>query len=118
MKSVSRKRAVPAGLESAVRLESLAIASIALLVFLFTFSSAAFANCTCQCVNGELAAICTGNVNAQPTCAPRGCPPAPASVSMAQSQPVSSQGAGGSTCAPVQVLHPVSGQYEWKVLCR
>ena len=117
MKSVSRRRAVPVGLESARRLESLAFTSIALLVFLITFSSSAFANCSCQCVNGELAAICTGNVNVQPTCAPRACPPAPASVSMAI-QPVSSQGAGGSTCAPVQVLNPVSRQYELKVLCR
>jgi hypothetical protein len=118
MKSVSRKRAVPAGFESALRLESLATASIVLLVFLFAFSGAAFANCTCQCVNGELAAICAGNVSVQPTCPPRSCPAPSPNLSMARNQQVSAQGGNGSDCAPRQVLDPISGKYQWQLLCR
>jgi hypothetical protein len=91
---------------------------LAAVLFSFAFTGTAVADCVCQCVNGELAAICTGNVSVQPTCAPRLCPAVGGSVSMAQNRQASAQGASGSGCAPRQVLDPVSGKYEWQVLCR
>jgi hypothetical protein len=90
----------------------------ALMIISTTFAGAAAANCVCQCVNGELAAICVGNVAVQPACAPRSCPAPTANLSMARNLQASTQGGGGSDCAPRQVLNPISGQYEWKVLCR
>ena len=82
-----------------------------------SFAATAAADCVCQCVNGELAAICTGKVNAQPSCAPRSCPATTADPSKG-SQAVSLGGGSGSGCVPRQVLDTVSGKYEWQVLCR
>jgi hypothetical protein len=85
---------------------------------LMTFAGVAAADYVCQCVNGELAAIYSGNVSVEPVCAPRSCPAPTASSSTARSLQVSTQGGGGSDCAPRQVMDPISGKYEWKVLCR
>lgn len=82
------------------------------------FSGVATADYVCQCVNGELAAIVSGNISVQPVCAPRVCPAPPGTSSMARNMQVSAQGGGGSDCAPRQVMDTVSGKYEWKVLCR
>jgi len=91
--------------------------TIAVLLLTIAFAGAALADCVCQCVNGELAAICTGNVAVAPQCAPRSCPAPTSGSSMPRNLQVSSQG-GGSDCAPQQVMDPVTGKYEWKVLCR
>jgi hypothetical protein len=81
-------------------------------------STTAAADYVCQCVNGELAAIVSGNVSVAPVCAPRTCPAPTASLSsMARNLQASAKSAG-SDCAPVQVMDLVSGKYEWKVLCR
>ena len=84
---------------------------------LMTVAGVAAADCVCQCVNGELAAICTGTIAVEPACAPRSCPAPASNLSMPQNLQVSARG-GGSDCAPVQVMDPISGKYEWKVLCR
>lgn len=118
MKLLFGNRAAPARSDFVARLGSLVSTAFAAVLFSFAFTSTAVADCVCQCVNGELAAICTGNIAVQPTCAPRSCPAPTASLSMARNQQVSSQGGSGSDCAPRQVLNPVSGKYEWQVLCR
>ena len=111
-------RATPATTALVARLGSFVSAALAVAFFSFSFPATAVADCVCQCVNGELAAICSGNISVQPTCAPRTCPAPTANVSMMRNQTVSSRGGSGSDCAPRQVLDPISGKYEWQVLCR
>lgn len=111
-------RAAPATSALVARLGSFVSTALAAALFSFSFPATAVADCVCQCVNGELAAICTGNVNVQPSCAPRSCPAPTANLSIARNQTVSSRGGSGSGCAPRQVLDPISGKYEWQVLCR
>ncbi len=82
-----------------------------------TFAGVAAADYVCQCVNGELAAIASGNVSVEPVCAPRTCPAPTSSLPMAPNLQASSK-SGGSDCAPAQVMDTISGKYEWKVLCR
>jgi hypothetical protein len=118
MKVLFGHRAAPARSGLVARRASLVTTAIALVLFFFAPTTTAFADCRCLCVNGELAAICTGNLSVQPTCAPRLCPAVGGSVSMAQNRQASAQGGSGSGCAPRQVLDPVSGKYEWQVLCR
>jgi len=117
MKSVNRTSAARSTSDFVTRVGALVIT--AALIFLFSLASArtASADYVCQCVNGELAAIVSGNISVEPVCAPRTCPAPTASSSMARNLQVSSQG-GGSDCAPQQVMDLVSGKYEWKVLCR
>ena len=111
-------RAQPAGFALVARVASLLSTAFAVVLFSFAFPGTAVADCVCQCVNGELAAICSGNISVQPTCAPRSCPAPDSSLSTARNQLVSSRGGNGSDCAPRQVLDPISGKYEWQVLCR
>lgn len=118
MKVLFGHRAAPAGSGLVARLGSLVSTALAAVLFSLAFTSTAFADCRCLCINGELAAICTGNVSVQPTCAPRVCPAVGGSVTMVQNRQASAQGGSGSGCAPRQVLDPVSGKYEWQVLCR
>ena len=118
MKGSVAKRAAPARVGLFAHLGFLASTASAAILLSFTFANTAFADCVCQCVNGELAAICSGTISVQPTCAPRSCPAPNASLSMARNQQVSSQGGSGSDCAPRQVLDPISGKYKWQVLCR
>jgi hypothetical protein len=96
---------------------SFVCATAAIFFFSFAFAGEASADYVCQCVNGELAAIYSGNVSVKPVCAPRTCPAPTESLSMARNLQVSAQG-GGSDCKPVQVMDTISGKYEWKVLCR
>ena len=117
MKSIFASSAPQASSARLPRLCYIATNTIAVLLLSVAFAAAAFADCVCQCVNGELAAVCTGNIAVAPQCAPRTCPAPSSSQPMARNLQVSSQG-GGSDCAPRQVLDPVSGKYEWKVLCR
>jgi len=118
MKVLFGNRAAPAGSGLVARFGSLVSTAFAAVLFSFAFPGTAIADCVCQCVNGELAAICTGNVSVQPTCAPRVCPAVGGSVAMVQNRHASAQGGSGSGCAPRQVQDPVSGKYEWQVLCR
>jgi hypothetical protein len=99
------------------RVGSFVYAAVAIFLLSFAFAGAAAADYVCQCVNGELAAIYSGNVSVKPVCAPRTCPAPTASLLMAKNLQVSAQG-GGSDCKPVQVMDTISGKYEWKVLCR
>lgn len=101
-----------------VRVASLIIAAAAIFLFSLAFSKNASADYVCQCVNGELAAIVSGNIDVQPVCAPRVCPAPSSTSSMARSLQVSSKGGSGSDCAPQQVMNTATGQYEWKVLCK
>lgn len=117
MKTLYRDSTAQPTSDFVARVTSLVIVTAAIFLFSLASAGSALADCTCQCVNGELAAICSGNINVQPTCAPRSCPAPTASSSMARNLQVSSQG-GGSDCAPQQVMDPISGKYEWKVLCR
>ena len=117
MKSIFDSHAPQATSARLPRFCYIASNTIAVILLTVAFVGTALADCVCQCVNGEVAAICTGNIAVQPQCAPRSCPAPSASLSMARNLQVSSQG-GGSDCAPQQVMDPVSGKYEWKVLCR
>jgi len=119
MKSAYGKTAARSGSDIIVfRVASLIIAAAAIFLFTLAFSKNASADYVCQCVNGELAAIVSGNIDVQPVCAPRVCPAPTSTSSMARNLQVSSQGGNGSDCAPQQVMDTVSGKYEWKVLCR
>ena len=75
MKSAYGKTAARSGSDIiVVRVASLIIAAAAIFLFSLAFAKEASADYVCQCVNGELAAIVSGNIDVQPVCAPRVCP--------------------------------------------
>jgi len=117
MKNAIGNRAGVSASELAALFGFFLLVAAAIFFFAFPRTSAAAPDYVCQCVNGELAAIVSGNIAVNPVCAPRTCPAPTSSLPAARSLQASAK-SGGSDCAPQQVMDLVSGQYEWKVLCR
>lgn len=88
----------------------LAAATVVLL------TPAAHAGCSCECVNGQVQAICDSAIDLRPICAPRVCGIAPPSV--APVQPPMLPPLGTSSCAPQMVQNPQTMMYEWRTICR
>lgn len=83
---------------------------------LFGLFSLANAACSCECVNGQVQAICDNAMDMQPICPPRLCPmttPDLAPLQMPSLPPL-----GTSKCQQEQVYNSMTGRYEYKEICR
>ncbi len=74
------------------------------------------AACVCRCVNGVMQSLCSSSIDLRPICPPRVCPLTPPRVTPLQ--PLTLPPLGTSSCRQAQVLNPVTGQYEWRTVCR
>ena len=74
------------------------------------------AACRCECVDGEVRALCTSSLDIQPICPPRICPIVPPSI--APIMPPTIPPIGTERCRMVQVLNPHTNRYEWRRVCR
>ena len=77
---------------------------------------AVLADCTCQCVNGEVRPLCSSTLDIPPICAPRICPITPPSI--APINPPRIPPIGTMKCTMKQVYNEHTGQYEWKQICK
>ncbi len=73
------------------------------------------ASCVCQCVNGEVEAICSSAIEVPPVCAPRVCPIVPPKVEPIT--PPTVPPVGTSRCQMVQVYDEEAREYVWKKVC-
>ena len=88
------------------------VTAVLLLVML---GGAAQAGCECQCVSGEVRAICSSTLDVRPVCAPRVCPitqPSVQPIATPQVPPV-----GTKSCSQKQVYNEKTRQYEWREIC-
>jgi len=69
MKSAYGNTAARSGSDIIARVASLIIAAAAIFLFSLASAGKASADYVCQCVNGELAAIVSGNIDVQPVAA-------------------------------------------------
>jgi hypothetical protein len=84
------------------------------LVLVLIGSAAAHADCTCQCVDGQMQPVCDSGVNRPMICRPTVCrPPKP---SVAPVIPPIVQPLDG-TCKQAQVCDP-AGKCTWEQICR
>jgi hypothetical protein len=74
------------------------------------------AACSCQCVNGEMQALCSSQYDIEPICPPRVCAITPPSVAPIQRPVVPPLGTSG--CYQAQVQNQYTGRYEWREVCR
>lgn len=86
-----------------------------LAIFVLLFSSAAFADCICQCVNGEVQSICSSSIDLPPICAPRVCPIVPPAVHPID--PPVIPPIGTNKCESKQVWNQYTEQHEWRLIC-
>lgn len=74
------------------------------------------ASCTCECVNGQVQAVCDNAMDLQPICSAQMCPmttPSLRPMQMPTLPPL-----GTSQCRQEQVYNSMTGAYEWRELCR
>jgi hypothetical protein len=91
--------------------------SAALMAASVAWSGAAAADCVCGCVDGNVAVICRGSMQAAPqTCVARVCPAPQSSTApvVASSAPPP----GTTQCIMAQVLNSQTNRYEWVEVCR
>ena len=74
------------------------------------------AGCVCRCVDGEQRPICSSAIEVPPICPPRVCPIVPPPV--APITPPTVPPVGTVECHEAQVLNPVTGEYQFKRICR
>lgn len=90
--------------------------AVAAAVLTLSLSTAASAECVCRCVNGNMQPICRSSLDISPICPPTVCPivqPSVAPIPSPRVPPV-----GTSACRPEQVYNRITGQYEWREICR
>jgi hypothetical protein len=77
-------------------------------------STAAYANCSCICVNGQNQAVCDYNTERAPICGPRYC----ANVQVQMPEPLIPQipAVGQGSCHSALVTLP-SGNMAWRQIC-
>jgi hypothetical protein len=85
--------------------------AVALVLFATQLAGTAQAACTCQCVNGQMQALCTSSIELPPLCPPT--PPSIAPIGTPTLPPL-----GTTSCGPRQVLNPYTRQYEWRTICQ
>ena len=78
-------------------------------------SGPALATCACQCVNGQVEAICSSTIEMRPICPPRICPIVPPAIRPIS--PPTLPPLGTTECQPQQVWNQFTGRYEWRRLC-
>jgi hypothetical protein len=92
-------------------LQKLAIIAAALALI----STAAYADCQCACVNGEVRALCSSSMDFVPLCPLRACPLPPAShepVNPPRLPPL-----GTKRCYQRQVWDEQRLRYVWRQVC-
>ena len=82
--------------------------------FLGLIPVSTFAMCTCECVDGAMQALCEDSEKVAPVCPARDCPTALPSSPPAPMAPPT----GATACRSVQMLNPLSEQYEWRQICQ
>jgi hypothetical protein len=85
------------------------------LIFMALASStAAYAGCTCQCVNGQMQPLCDSSIDLAPICPPTICPiTAPSIVPI---NPPTLPPLGTTSCRQAQVCDPY-GNCRWQQVC-
>jgi hypothetical protein len=91
------------------------LATVAILAATIAATAPASAGCSCQCVNGQMQALCTSSMDIRPMCMGM-CGMAPPSI--APIAPMRMAPLGTSSCSMQQVQNRFSGRYEWQQVCR
>jgi hypothetical protein len=91
------------------------IPKLLVAAFLFVAPHFATAACTCQCVNGQVEAICQSAIDLKPLCSPTLCPLVPPALRPIESPTLPPLGT--TQCHNQQVWNPSQGRYEWVRLC-
>ncbi len=73
------------------------------------------AGCVCRCVDGAVVPICDSAIDVPPVCPARVCPVVPPRVKPIT--PPRVPPVGTEDCEPRQVYNPITGRYEWQVVC-
>ena len=84
-------------------------------VLLFLVGSL-MAECTCECVDGKVVALCENSLDIQPICPPRICPIVSPSIEPIQTPRIPP--IGTTDCYQRQVYNKRTGEYEWKEICQ
>lgn len=82
---------------------------------LMTVPFAAQASCDCVCVNGRVQQLCDTAYDIPAFCAAQICPIAEPPIRPIM--PPTIPPIGTTSCGPEQVFNPLTGQYEWHVVC-
>jgi hypothetical protein len=93
----------------------LTMMAVSALLLTFFFTRPANAACVCQCVNGQVQAICQSAIDLRPMCSSAICPIVPPALKPIES--VKLPPLGTTQCHNEQVLNPATHKYEWKRLC-
>jgi hypothetical protein len=90
---------------------------IALLTFCISvaLTSQAWAECTCQCVNGRMQPLCSSSLDLPPICPPAICPIM--SPSIAPINPPTIPPLGATSCQQARVCDQF-GNCRWQQVCR
>jgi hypothetical protein len=90
-------------------------AAIFALGIVSAFSTVAYADCTCQCVNGHMQPLCDNAIDLPPICPPTVCPIM--SPSIAPISPPTLPPLGTTSCQQARVCDPY-GNCRWEQVCR
>ena len=74
-----------------------------------------FASCTCECVDGEVRAMCSSSLDTPPICPPRICPldtPSIKPIKTPSLPPI-----GTKHCKQARVYNQQNMEYEWQEIC-
>lgn len=97
-------------------LSGLAAAALATSVPALPQLQSARAACTCECVNGQVRAVCSSSIDLKPICPARICPISPPAVRPVA--PLSLPPLGTKSCRMEQVYNDAAGEYQWERICR
>lgn len=89
---------------------------VILVCVLFGTFNFANASCSCECVNGQMQALCDSAIDLPPICPPKICPlPSPRRAPL---QSPTLPPIGTSQCWQEQVYNPMLNDYEWQKICQ
>lgn len=90
--------------------------TIFVLLGLVLMVTSARAGCSCQCVNGQMQALCESAIDIRPICPPTICgivPPSIRPIETPMIPPI-----GTRSCRKEQVQNRYTGMYEWQTICQ
>lgn len=74
------------------------------------------AGCTCECVDGQVQALCESSIDLKPICPPKICPQTPPAVKPIDAPVVPP--VGTTHCTNKFVYNNETHQYEWMEVCQ
>src|ERR1044072_1106133 len=98
--------------ETALIMSIQRITLLSSFVHLVVSNGPAYGLCACQCVDGQMRAVCTSTIEHRPLCPPSVCPLPPPTISPAN--PRSSSPTNPRGCVQQQVMNPDNKRYEWR----